>query len=1000
MPIGLALKCVACSAGVALVASRLDPALAADGVWVGPGSEWTTGTNWSSSPVVPDGTATFTNNGAPTALTISSSTSIDTMEFTAAAPAYSFMVTNGASFAINGTVNSSSPSLPNFAVNAGATLTVGDTAAVWLGSLTDGPAGGGAVVIGPTSPAAFLSLTPATSTTFSGSFSGAGSFELADTATTLTLTGASNGGNIGTIGGDLTLCNCFGGGLTIDGGRLTVNGLGQGVFVDGGTLSVVNGGTLQDNLDLLVSSAMVISGPGSSVTVAGFTGVGIFGPGTLSIGNGGTLNSQSGAEIDAFFGTPSVTVTGAGSTWTVGGGGLAVGGGSTGGPGNLTVSNGGRVSTAGIVGVGDQGPGTSFMTVTGAGSTVTAGGSLLIGQTAVAIGTVTIADGGVVNAAGLTSIGAGSTLYLGSGGLSGAIVTPTIESDGAIIANFTDTLTVAANIAGTGTLSKAGPGTLALTGTNTFSGGTTVTGGTLLVNGSLAGAVTVNSSATLGGTGSVGTVVGNGGTFAPGNSIGTLNVVGNFTQNGGTYQVEVNGAGQSDRITVGGIATLNGGTVQVLAAPGTRTATYTILSATGGVSGAYSGTTSNLAFVRPSLSYDASNVYLTMTQSFVFGAQTPNQYAVASALDQASAGATGDFANVLGALNALTLQQAPAALNALSGQQYADFGTMNVQGAALFMNVVGQQMALARSGAGGGQRQALAQACDVEACEALGPWSAWASALGGLGAVAGNGSSSTLTYNFGGAAAGIDYRLDPRFLIGLGAGYAAGNQWVDGFLGRGWTDTVSVMAYGSFANAGFYADALAGYAWSGNQMQRQIQIPGLQRTANGSTGANQFLGQIETGYRIGIFAPAGASITPFARLQASTVTQNAFSEWGANSLSLNVAQQTTNSLRTVLGADLAGAVGLGGDRNLARALRLGWLHEYADTGRPITAAFTGAPAGAFTVYGATPQRDAAVIGFSAGTSVAEATQLYLRYDGEIGTGASNHMLNLGLRITW
>ena len=101
MPVGVALKCVAWSAGVALVASGAGPAQAVDGTWVGAGSEWTTGTNWSSTPVVPDGTATFTNNGAPTAVTISNSTSIDTMEFTAAAPAYSFTVTNGASFAIN-----------------------------------------------------------------------------------------------------------------------------------------------------------------------------------------------------------------------------------------------------------------------------------------------------------------------------------------------------------------------------------------------------------------------------------------------------------------------------------------------------------------------------------------------------------------------------------------------------------------------------------------------------------------------------------------------------------------------------------------------------------------------------------------------------------------------------------------------------------------------------------------------------------------------------------
>jgi len=46
---------------------------------------------------------------------------------------------------------------------------------------------------------------------------------------------------------------------------------------------------------------------------------------------------------------------------------------------------------------------------------------------------------------------------------------------------------------------------------------------------------------------------------------------------------------------------------------------------------------------------------------------------------------------------------------------------------------------------------------------------------------------------------------------------------------------------------------------------------------------------------VGIYAPASATITPFGRFQISSVTQNAFSESGAQSLSLNVAQQTTNS---------------------------------------------------------------------------------------------------------
>ena len=221
------------------------------------------------------------------------------------------------------------------------------------------------------------------------------------------------------------------------------------------------------------------------------------------------------------------------------------------------------------------------------------------------------------------------------------------------------------------------------------------------------------------------------------------------------------------------------------------------------------------------------------------------------------------------------------------------------------------------------------------------------------------------------------------------------------FPGQAWTDSVSVAAYGSFNHGGFYVDALAGYAYYSNQLQRQMSIPGLQpRTATGSTGANQFLGQVETGYRFGIYAPASATLTPFGRLQTSSVTQNAFTEAGAQSLNLNVAQQITNSLRTVVGADLAGAIGLGNERKLDLALRLGWMHEFAYTGRPITAAFSGAPSAAFTVYAAAPQRDSAVIGFAASTAVADATHIYLRYDGTVGGGTDNHMLNVGVRLSW
>ena len=112
----------------------------------------------------------------------------------------------------------------------------------------------------------------------------------------------------------------------------------------------------------------------------------------------------------------------------------------------------------------------------------------------------------MVNSPGFTGIAAGSTLNLGIGGLAGAIVTPAIVNDGQIVANFTDTLTLAADISGAGTLSKAGAGTLILTGNNSYAGGTTITGGFINFN-----------SATSFGTGPI-TIDGGGLQWATGNT--------------------------------------------------------------------------------------------------------------------------------------------------------------------------------------------------------------------------------------------------------------------------------------------------------------------------------------------------------------------------------------------------------------------------------------------------------------------------------------------------
>ena len=627
-------------------------------------------------------------------------------------------------------------------------------------------------------------------------------------------------------------------------------------------------------------------------------------------------------------------------------------------------------------------------------------------------GGLTLQSGGLTLGGGNTYGGGtvvnGGTLTIGStGSITGNL---TVNPGGSFVNNGTvDTPGVWQASQGTFTNNGAFLGNLANVGTATNSGtltGSVINGaaGSFANNGTVTGNV-VNMGTWSGSGSHVGSLA-NSGVISPGNSIGTTTVAGNFSQSStGTFLTEVAGAGLSDRINVGGTATV-GGQVLVTALPGMSFApstTYTILSAAGGLSGAFASVNELYPFLQSTLSYDANNAYLNLAiGGFAGAAATPTQAAVGNVLDANVNNATGDFATVLGAMafNTFGNTQAQATLQAISGNNYAGFSSSMVQGAQLFMNNFANQ-----TGGGGSpvsNRVALAEACDVACDVTTSPkWGAWGGALGGLGTIGANQSVGSVTYNAGGFAAGLDRTITDAFRMGVTAGYTTGTQWVSGFDGMGRSNTFQVGLYGGFARDKVYADALIGYAYTSNQMWRNITVPGLQpRTANGLTGANQWYGQVETGYRFDLGTNANAFITPFARLQAYTASQNAFTETGAQSLNLSVAQQQTNSLRSVIGAQIGGSMDLGWREKLLMQLRLGWSHEYADTARPVTATLAGAPAMPFTTFGVAPQRDGVVLGLSANTAIAEATSIYLRYEGDISGQDSAHALTAGVRMTW
>ncbi|KPW25511.1 hypothetical protein ALO90_04318, partial [Pseudomonas amygdali pv. aesculi] len=343
----------------------------------------------------------------------------------------------------------------------------------------------------------------------------------------------------------------------------------------------------------------------------------------------------------------------------------------------------------------------------------------------------------------------------------------TITDNATLVVDQSTNDTLANTLTGNGALIKRGVGSLNLTGNSSLSGATTVQAGRLAVNGNLGNSiVSVQQGATLGGNGTVGGInVAQGGVVAPGNSVGQLNVNGdvNLAQ-GSVYQVESDANGNADRIVASGRATLNNSTLSLVEGGNWVAASrYSIISAAGGVSGAFAAVQTNFAFLTPTLNYTATDVGLTLdrnAQTFASLATTRNASAVAQGLDSAGAG------------NALWRQvvqddaaTAQATFKALSNELHASTQSALIEDSRLVRNAMNDRMQQAQSAQSfGSTTQTLAG----DASRGV----VWTQAIGATGQTDSSRDASGLETRTSGLLFGADVPLDDTWRVGALAGFS------------------------------------------------------------------------------------------------------------------------------------------------------------------------------------------------------------------------------------
>jgi autotransporter-associated beta strand protein len=518
-----------------------------------PGSgDFDTATNWSPA-IVPTGTAAFGGSNTTT-ITFSSDTPTGTLQFNAGAPAYTFnLATTSQTLTINGAgiVNNSS-NLPT--LNAGGTITFsGQTSIVTAGNANITTGTGGSVQFVTLASAGnlfqgFATAGTATITTNTGGvteFSGLGT--TASNATILTNGGTTEFLSQSTAA-NATITNSVGGSTnfsdTSTAGTATItnntSGLTQfsGSSTAGNAIIINNFGGVTRFLDTSTAGdATIIVNSGG---IADFSGPSAAGSAVITTNSGGLtefIGTNTAAGGNARF------ITNAGGTFDI----------SRLAPGGMTA---GSIEGAGTYFLGSKTLTVGLNNLSTVVSGVIADGGLAGGMGAMLIkdGSGTLTLTGLNTYSGGTMISAGS-LQIGDGGTTGSIAgNVAVNNNSTLAFDRSDFVTFAGVISGTGSVQDLGGGKLTLTGSNTYFGGTELNNGTLIVAATNAlgtGPVSVNDPSLL--------------QINPGVTI--------------TNPIAINNGG----------SLINGGTIQVSAAPGgpivaiTTSAGATISNQSGGM---------------------------------------------------------------------------------------------------------------------------------------------------------------------------------------------------------------------------------------------------------------------------------------------------------------------------------------------------------------------------------------------------------------------------------
>lgn len=490
----------------------------------------------------------------------------------------------------------------------------------------------------------------------------------------------------------------------------------------------------------------------------------------------------------------------------------------------------------------------------------------------------------------------------------------------------------------------------------------------------------------------------------------------------GTLAVRVDGA-SNDSLNVAGAARLNGTLAASFASPTALQRTYTVITASEGVTGTFASlTTTGLpSFINAGVSYAPTSVALNLTSDIAGTGTTTNQQSVGAALDSVINSGTGSsltsLPSSLSSFYSLAASELPSVLASLSGEGYASEQTVIIGDGAYSRNALmgrlrqgayaGESGALAALAFGGpelayataagtktkaaaatetlatGDKPADPAAANPAAFSAI---TLWAQGLGSWTNYNSSGNAAGVDESIGGVISGADAAIGD-WRVGGALGYTQSNASLNGVSSSSDVDSFLLALYAGGKAGPLNLRLGATYAFNQIDTDRTVAFGSYssQPSSQYNGGTTQVFGEVSYG-----IAVKSVALEPYAGLAWVHLNTDSFSETGGGAVSLSGASQTADVGYSTLGLRVASTFALSNGMSLAPHLSAAWQYGFGDLSPTAQMNFTNLSSASFNVSGVPLAKNTALLDAGIDLQVSPQARVGLSYVGQYAGSATSN----------